>query len=131
MFQRSEVLKNKLIRYLPSLVWMGVIFYLSSRSTAVITGTNQTRFIILKTFHLIEYSILAILLFISTKKYHRALLIGYLYAVSDEIHQYFVPGRNARVQDTLIDFVGLTIGLLLVRKLIRLKCLKKILIALY
>lgn len=32
------------------------------------------------------------------------------YAISDEFHQYFVPGRTAKVFDVGIDFIGSLIG---------------------
>ena len=35
-----------------------------------------------------------------------------LYAISDEFHQSFVPGRNADPWDVLADFVGVAIGLM-------------------
>lgn len=34
------------------------------------------------------------------------ILICFLYAVCDEIHQYFVPGRACRVFDVLVDTAG-------------------------
>lgn len=36
--------------------------------------------------------------------------ISVFYAVSDELHQYFVPGRNASVWDVLLDGVGVICG---------------------
>ena len=36
---------------------------------------------------------------------------GVIYAVSDEIHQSFVPGRDCSAGDLIADIVGLTIGL--------------------
>jgi VanZ family protein len=36
-----------------------------------------------------------------------------LYGISDEIHQYFVPGRSADVMDAAADFVGAVWGVLL------------------
>ena len=39
-----------------------------------------------------------------------ALLISFLYAISDEIHQVFVPGRAGQIYDVLIDFLGSLIG---------------------
>jgi VanZ family protein len=36
-----------------------------------------------------------------------------LYGISDEIHQYFVPGRSADVMDVAADFVGAAWGVLL------------------
>lgn len=34
------------------------------------------------------------------------LLFCYAYALLDELHQSFVPGRTARITDTLIDAIG-------------------------
>ncbi len=36
-----------------------------------------------------------------------------LYAVSDEIHQLFIPGRSGQVSDVLLDFIGAVLGILL------------------
>lgn len=47
------------------------------------------------------------------------LLIGFLYAVSDEIHQYFVPGRAMQARDVLIDTVGVLLGIWIARGIIR------------
>lgn len=51
-----------------------------------------------------------------------ALLICVLYAVTDEVHQLFVPGRGAMVMDVLIDSSGASIGIgvyLLIGKMFR------------
>ena len=37
--------------------------------------------------------------------------LGIGYAASDEIHQLFVPGRQADVSDWLADIIGLAAGL--------------------
>jgi VanZ family protein len=42
-----------------------------------------------------------------------ALLICVLYAVSDEIHQLFIPGRSGQVSDVLLDSIGALVGILL------------------
>ncbi len=42
-----------------------------------------------------------------------ALLICSLYAVSDEIHQYFVPGRACMISDILLDSCGALFGIVL------------------
>ena len=47
------------------------------------------------------------------------LLIGFLYAVSDEIHQYFVPGRAMQARDVLIDTAGVLLGIWFVRGIMR------------
>ena len=42
-----------------------------------------------------------------------AWLFCVLYAVTDEVHQHFVPGRGCQVQDVLIDSAGAAAGILL------------------
>lgn len=74
--------------------------------------------------HIAEYSLLSIptfLLFrelISHKTLWRSttytLVLNYLYACSDELHQAFVPGRSSSFPDTLVDLAGTVIGLLAV-----------------
>lgn len=41
------------------------------------------------------------------------ILLGFLYACSDELHQYFVSGRDARFKDVLIDTAGVITGVVL------------------
>lgn len=41
-----------------------------------------------------------------------ALLICVLYAISDEVHQIFIPGRSGEVRDVLIDSAGSSVGIL-------------------
>lgn len=83
--------------------------------------TEKYQFIIRKTAHFSAYTILALLtgaaVSQNTKKYHYRLGIafafGVLYAVSDEIHQKFVPGRSGEIRDVLIDSAGVALGCLL------------------
>lgn len=44
--------------------------------------------------------------------------VGVTYAVSDEIHQYFIPGRSARVFDVCIDSLGVLTGIFILITLI-------------
>jgi VanZ family protein len=44
------------------------------------------------------------------KVFFLALAICILYAISDEVHQLFVPGRGAQVKDVLIDSAGAMVG---------------------
>ena len=109
---------KKLIKFIPSILWMIVIFYFSSKQTTDIGGTNQTsRFLILKSFHLIEYAFLAFLLFYALLKKKLVIIIAYLYSISDEIHQSFIPGRTSRFRDTLIDLIGIFIGVFIFNKI--------------
>ena len=43
-----------------------------------------------------------------------AFIIGVLYAVSDEIHQVFVPGRSCELRDMFIDSIGVLLGSLFI-----------------
>ncbi|MCK9267718.1 MAG: VanZ family protein [Alkaliphilus sp.] len=40
------------------------------------------------------------------------LLFCSFYAISDEVHQLFVPGRGAQVRDVFIDIAGTVVGIL-------------------
>ncbi len=43
-----------------------------------------------------------------------AFFTGVAYAASDELHQYFVPGRNGRLPDIALDSLGVAVGILAV-----------------
>jgi len=60
-----------------------------------------------------------------------ALGICVLFAISDEVHQLFVPGRGGQVSDVLIDSAGASVGLgiyLLVSRVVnsQLRALRKV-----
>ena len=42
-----------------------------------------------------------------------SLLFGAFYAGTDELHQYFVPGRSAQVTDVVLDSFGVITGILI------------------
>ena len=48
------------------------------------------------------------------KKFIISLGVGILYAISDEIHQSFVPGRGASIRDVCIDTSGVIMGIIMV-----------------
>lgn len=111
---------KKFLRFIPAIIWMAVIFYFSSRQTTGIGGDSYWyRFIILKTFHLIEYAILFILINFALKTNLASILISYSYAISDEIHQSFTPGRSPKFTDTLIDLLGIIIGFVFVKFILK------------
>jgi len=116
-----------LILWLPVGLWCGVIFYFSSLSHLA-TPWGTWDIILRKIAHIVEYGILAFLswraIFYSvkvdlSKTYAWSGAFSLLYAISDEIHQSFVPLRNPSVIDVLID--GLGIGLVLVSLMVRKK----------
>ena len=51
-----------------------------------------------------------------------SIAVGGSYAITDEIHQFFVPGRSAQIFDVCIDTLGVITGsfaYLLIRRIIR------------
>ena len=78
--------------------------------------------IIRKGAHLSIYTLVGIFImsFISTYKIHLkykfliSILVGLVYASSDEIHQSFIPGRTASIIDVGIDTAGVFLGIILV-----------------
>lgn len=71
-----------------------------------------------KTAHTMEYAVLGGLLvlmygsygIIGKKGMAYGILTGVAYAMTDEIHQLFVPGRSCQVTDVLIDSAGVLFG---------------------
>ena len=111
------------------MVWMAVIFLMSAqpdsgeqsgRLLAFLLGPFAGYFaeaqldvlhhLLRKAAHFTEYAILAGLWVWNTGTDGRALRFAWsaatLYAVSDELHQRFVPGRAGALGDVLIDSLG-------------------------
>lgn len=87
---------------------------------------EKLQFIVRKSAHFIGYMILGILasgLILQyeniNKKYPLAFLICVIYAISDEIHQLFVPGRAGQIRDVLIDSAGSLLGIILVMAFVK------------
>lgn len=72
-----------------------------------------------KVGHAGAYAVLGAFLTLATGRVWVAVVIATLFGVTDEIHQYFVPGRFADVFDVLADGVGALIGALCVAFLSR------------
>ncbi len=62
-------------------------------------------------FGILVISLLREYMVINIKLVLLSLLISFLYACSDEIHQLFVPGRSGEVRDVLIDTLGACLGI--------------------
>ncbi|KAF1085585.1 VanZ like family protein [Sporotomaculum syntrophicum] len=102
--------------WIPAIFWMALIFYLSGR-----TGSElQYLFPLIDNFnpgHLIAYFVLGLLFYLALHRYnHRhpywqAMLFCFLYGITDEIHQYFVPTRYPDIYDLARDLLGAGLGL--------------------
>jgi VanZ family protein len=101
-------------RWLPVLVWAGVIFAFSS-IPSLNSGLGTWDYVLRKLAHTAEYAILAVLLVRATGSYAWAFALTVAYAASDEVHQLFVRGRHGSPVDVAIDSLGALIGLAAVR----------------
>ncbi|MBI2872068.1 MAG: VanZ family protein [Chloroflexi bacterium] len=113
------------LRWLAPAAWMGLMSFVSQQSSppeprlpsgllAFLGGHED------KLFHFVEFAILAMLLRLAlgtARPKLRALLMVVvgcaLFAATDEVHQAFVPGRDASPLDGLTDVAGAVSGLLL------------------
>lgn len=103
--------KSQIGKWLPVFLWMGVIFYFSSLPQQTTSQVFIVDFLIKKTAHLSEYAILNFLFFRATGKLTIAFVLSIVYAITDELHQSFVPGRTARLYDIIgFDLVGTSIS---------------------
>ncbi len=143
MYERINLL-NKLI-FILLILWMIIIFYFShqpvNESSQLSEGISKPiveklesiiktdiveekfDYLIRKIAHFTEYMILGILMYIASsknniprnKKVLWCILLCALYAITDEVHQAFVPGRAPRVFDVLIDTAGSITGILITK----------------
>lgn len=108
----AAVTRGRANRWLPVLLWAGLIFALSS-VPGLGTGLGTWDLVLRKLAHVAEYAVLGALLQRALSREPLALVLGSGYAVTDEIHQAFVSGRQGSALDWLIDTVGVAIGVLL------------------
>ena len=90
------------------------IFYMSSLTFEGVSYTTNINSIL---YHFFAFFFFASFLYISSlkgkKKYPiliLALIISLLYAILDEFHQFFVPGRNSSIVDFFIDSLGIMLA---------------------
>lgn len=125
--------------WIPVIVWMLVIFWFSSRNgeesglqSGILLsllqwvgfsekwlGSDDFIWVIRKLAHFTEFFILGVFVFRIGLSFWTAFLTIFLYALSDELHQYFVPGRQAAFLDVCIDSLGGILSLSLMRSVFR------------
>lgn len=128
-------MKKKIISIIVLILWACFIFYLSNQpgyvsdklSSNVIKHTLFVSDIVLKLIHnpirelmhTLEYLVFAILVINMLHQFNvkkimtKTFIISMFYAIFDEIHQYYVPGRTFEILDIILDLVGVVIALLL------------------
>src|SRR3989344_5498396 len=97
--------------WLPVFLWGVVIFTLSSIRQITVAEFFLWDFAAKKVAHLGEYAVLYALILRATEtKWVLSFFLTMIYAMSDEIHQSFVPGRTAAIYDLSLDFSGSAIS---------------------
>ena len=107
------------------ILWMLIIFFFSSRpGSPYPADTSLGYFLERKGAHVFEYAVLAMILMAFLRRFFQreslygvallAFFLAGLYGVTDEIHQYFVPFRGAKMSDVGFDIIGVVLGIGLV-----------------
>ena len=106
--------KSLLIRWGPAILMMLVIFAFSATPGKDLPNFEWADVLVKKGGHMLGYGLLALSflrgLHGKSDKDRRASIMAWglavLYAITDEFHQSFVPGRHASPMDVLIDGIG-------------------------
>lgn len=129
-----------------SILWALLIFFLSHQPAEVSSGQSgvlvsqlQTiapgadagvlTFVVRKGAHIVAYFVLGMLVYNAVRQvyvqWHHttaaklAVALCALYAITDEIHQLFVPGRSGEMRDVLIDSCAALVGVWLLRYFVK------------
>ncbi len=111
--QRSR-LRWFLVYHLPAVAYATAIIFMSSIPNL---NAPELRFLLFdKLAHFAEYAIFAFLTFRSfshlshrmtrNRAFKLSALFLFVFAVLDEVHQYFVPGRHSDIYDLMGDVLG-------------------------
>ena len=126
-------MQNQSLRYLSLVIaifWAGLIYYLSDQPGA---DTPMAFPQLDKLFHVVVYAVLGFFgmgaLEAASHGYRPwqvwlITAIVSLYAMLDEFHQRFIPGRNADTYDVLADIAGGLLGVWLMVMLVKTFCKK-------
>ena len=110
LWPRKYKVQTSFIKYwLPVIIYAIIIFSVSSIPGKDIPPVFKYQDTV---FHFLEYAGLSLLLnralkdIPGFKRFSLVLILCLLYALSDEWHQSFVPGRNASLYDAAVDGIG-------------------------
>ena len=105
--------ENRAISLAITLIILVLIFYISS---ITFTTTGSSSGYLSYIYHFTAFSYLSLFLLITLTKgkpskplIFLAILIALTYSISDEIHQYFIPGRASAIKDIITNSLGILI----------------------
>ncbi len=111
--------KKRILSSLPVILWMSLIFFLSSKEN--LPDLNKFILNFDKISHFVVYFVLGIFLQVffiinldlKRKQIYYIIIIsiGFTFALSDEYHQIFVPNREPDFYDLIFDFLGIIFSL--------------------
>lgn len=99
--------------WFPSIAWAALIFYLSSKTSSELPKVEIPY--LDKVVHFVLFGTLALLTFGgfcfgSGVRFWKAVVLAFViasaYGASDEIHQFWTPGRSVDVNDWIADTFG-------------------------
>ncbi|HET9417260.1 MAG TPA: VanZ family protein [Candidatus Limnocylindria bacterium] len=106
--------------------WALAIFVLSSQPGDPGSGLTRLRLSWEKVAHFTVYAVLSLGIAnaltasgVRSRRYWWTFVMCALYAVTDEIHQFLVPGRSPSIYDVAIDLLGATAGFIAYEHLVR------------
>ena len=129
------------IKWVLVIAFMVMIFVFSSQPAVISDGNSKyiikifkvlgisldsifgslANFAVRKSAHFLEYLVLSLLIYNAVRETHsisRSIFLSvglvFCYACTDEIHQLFVPGREGRFRDVMIDTSGGAMAMLIV-----------------
>lgn len=96
-----------------------IVDFVSSYTPSIMV--DSLTFVVRKSAHVFLYFVLGLLVYSLLKEYRlneykRALygtLFVFLYAITDEVHQTFVPGRSGEVGDVVLDTLAGLAGIMI------------------
>jgi VanZ like family len=104
--------------WLPVIACATLIFVLSG-IPSLSTGLGTWDLGLRKLAHVTIYALLGALLLRALERQLASVAAGIAYAVSDELHQHFIPGRSGAPLDVVFDALGICVGVAALRWLRR------------
>ncbi len=109
--------KNNWVAWLIAVAIMIFIFYMSAQEADPVPSISFPLKAI--AYHMGIFFLLALSCMIAMSKGRNydfvffAFLFSIFYALTDELHQYFVPGRYLSLADVLLDWIGIVFALII------------------